>query len=351
MEHAVNAPGESILIIGPSWVGDMVMAQTLFRCLQEEFPSCRIDVMAPVWALPLVARMDEVTNGLELPFNHGEFKWWQRRKLGKSLRENAYTRAIVLPNSFKSALIPFYANIPVRTGWLGEKRWPLLTDVRKLDKQEYPLMVQRFAALAYTPGRSLTADLPRPRLSTDEAVVQSTLSDLGLQLERPVLAICPGAEYGPSKQWPAEYFATVCNEKLAAGWQVWVFGSANDSNTAAVITGAVDPTLAEQMHDLTGRTSLAQAIDLLSLSSVVITNDSGLMHIAAALERPIVALYGSTTSDFTPPLTERVKLLATDIECRPCFERECPLGHLRCLTEIRPEQAVEAIEILVAANK
>ena len=335
---------KNILVIGPSWVGDMVMSQALFMCLKKENPDSQITVMAPNWTRPLLDRMPEVDSSMDMEIGHGELRLAARRKLGKSLRSSNFTQAIVLPQSFKSALVPFHADIPLRTGWRGEWRNPLLNDCRLPRDDQFPLMIQRFAALAYPERNNPPAEIPNPRLVTDAESTAATISKFCLVRDSKVLAICPGAEFGEAKQWPSEYYAEISNSMLARGWQVWLFGSANDELVAEAILADIDNRYLEQCQNLVGRTYLAEAIDLMSLADTVISNDSGLMHVAAALMKPVVAIYGSTSPDFTPPLAEKVKLLATDIECRPCFKRECPYGHLRCLTELKPELAMASVE-------
>jgi len=333
-----------ILVIGPSWVGDMVMSQALFMCLKKEEPDSQITVMAPNWTRPLLDRMPEVDHSIDMEIGHGELGLIARRKLGKSLRSSNFTQAIVLPQSFKSALVPFHADIPLRTGWRGEWRNLLLNDCRSPRDAQFPLMVQRFTALAYPERKNPPAEIPTPRLVTDAESTATAISKFCLVIDSKVLAICPGAEFGAAKQWPSEYYAELSNSMLARGWQVWLFGSANDELIAESILADIDNRYLEQCQNLVGRTNLAEAIDLMSLSSTVISNDSGLMHVAAALMKPVVAIYGSTSPDFTPPLTKKVKLLTTNIECRPCFKRECPYGHLRCLTELKPELAIASLE-------
>ena len=333
-----------ILVIGPSWVGDMVMSQALFMCLKKEEPDSQITVMAPNWTRPLLDRMPEVDHSIDMEIGHGELGLIARRKLGKSLRSSNFTQAIVLPQSFKSALVPFHADIPLRTGWRGEWRNLLLNDCRSPRDAQFPLMVQRFTALAYPERKNPPAEIPTPRLVTDAESTATAISKFCLVIDSKVLAICPGAEFGAAKQWPSEYYAELSNSMLARGWQVWLLGSANDELIAESILADIDNRYLEQFQNLVGRTNLAEAIDLMSLSSTVISNDSGLMHVAAALMKPVVAIYGSTSPDFTPPLTKKVKLLTTNIECRPCFKRECPYGHLRCLTELKPELAIASLE-------
>ena len=352
---------KKILIVGPSWVGDMVMAQALFITLQEQalqngHPLPVIDVLAPAWSKPLLARMPQVRRAVEMPFKHGELNLAGRYRVGHRLRKECYDQVIVLPNSFKSALPALFMRARVRTGWRGEARGMLLNDLRILDEKALPLMVQRFVALGLPDGAALPQPLARPRLVTDPASVAAAVVALQLPVsvgvshgtERQVLVICPGAEFGDAKQWPAEHHASVSQHQIDAGWQVWILGSAKDSSIATAIHGLLTAAGQEHCHDLTGRTSLAQAIDLMSLAAAVVSNDSGLMHVAAALARPIVALYGSTSADFTPPLANNVQLLAIDIDCRPCFERTCPLKHKRCLVDLSPQLALAALQQVLA---
>ena len=336
-----------ILIVGPSWVGDMVMAQTLFVCLKQRHPDCEIDVLAPEWSRPILERMPEVRAALSFPLGHGVLDFASRRRIGKSLA-GRYDQAILLPNSLKSALVPFFAGIPLRTGWKGEMRYGLLNDLRKLDKARYPLMIERFMALAYAPGAPLPQPYPRPRLQIDEDSRERALAKFGLTLDRPVLALCPGAEFGEAKRWPAEHYAKVAELKIRDGWQVWLFGSKNDHPGGETIRERLIPGLREEVTNLAGQTSLAEAIDLMSAAGAVVSNDSGLMHVAAALNRPLVAIYGSTSPQFTPPLAEQVEIVRLGIECSPCFERTCRFGHYNCLRELKPRPVVEALARLSA---
>ncbi|MBS7690383.1 lipopolysaccharide heptosyltransferase II [Pseudomonas lalucatii] len=335
-----------ILIVGPSWVGDMVMAQTLFQCLQQRHPGCQIDVLAPEWSRPILERMPEVRRALSFPLGHGVLQLATRRRIGKSLA-GQYDQAILLPNSLKSALVPFFAGTPKRIGWKGEMRYGLLNDLRRLDEQRYPLMIERFMALAYEPDAELPRPYPRPALRIEAASRAAALARFGLSLDRPVLALCPGAEFGEAKRWPSEHYARVAEAKIRAGWQVWLFGSKNDHPVGEDIRARLIPGLREEAVNLAGDTSLAEAIDLLSCAAAVVSNDSGLMHVAAALNRPLVAVYGSTSPQFTPPLAEQVEIVRLDLECSPCFERTCRYGHYNCLRELAPQPVLEALERLV----
>lgn len=334
-----------ILIIGPSWVGDMVMAQTLFHVLKQRHPACVIDVLAPEWSRPILERMPEVRQALSFPLGHGALELATRRRIGKSLA-GQYDQAILLPNSLKSALVPFFASIAQRTGWRGELRYGLLNDVRTLDKARYPLMIERFMALGYPAGAELPKPYPRPSLQIETASRDAALAKFGLSLDRPVLALCPGAEFGEAKRWPSEHYAKVAEIKIREGWQVWLFGSKNDHAVGESIREWLIPGLREESVNLSGETSLAEAIDLLSCSDAVVSNDSGLMHVAAALNRPLVAVYGSTSPGFTPPLADQVEVVRLGLECSPCFDRTCRFGHYNCLRLLEPEAVASALQRL-----
>ncbi|MGZ8915948.1 MAG: lipopolysaccharide heptosyltransferase II, partial [Methylobacter sp.] len=280
-----------ILVVGPFWVGDMVMAQSLFITLKKVLSECRIDVLAPAWSFSLLERMPEVSKAIAMPLTHGEFGLPARIRLGRQSASEKYDQAILLPNSWKSALIPFFAAIPVRTGFLGEGRWGLLNDIGMLDEKSLTMTVQRFVALGLPGSTSLPPEYPIPALTIEPGRQQAVIQKFNLTPpSAKVLALCPGAEYGPAKRWPASYFAEVVRHKLDQGWQVWIFGSDKDKEVAELINKAA----LGFCTDFTGRTTLAETVDLLSLANTVVTNDSGLMHVAAALDKKIIALYGSS---------------------------------------------------------
>ncbi len=332
-----------VLIIGPSWVGDMVMSQTLFKVLKQQQPDCIIDVLAPAWSLPILARMPEVHKGIVFPFGHGELKLAERYRFGKKLQAQ-YDQAILLPNSLKSGLVPFFANIPRRTGWRGEMRYGLLNDVRPLDEQRYPLMVERFAALAFPPEAPLPDTLPYPQLVTNTESLRNVQNKYALTKTRKTLVLCPGAEFGNAKQWPEEHYAAVANQKISEGWQVWVLGSRNDLHTSEKIYSLINPSHRPFCINLAGRTDLVETIDVIALADAVVTNDSGLMHIAAAVNTPLVVVYGSTSPAFTPPLGKQVAIVQSNIHCAPCFQRTCPLGHRKCLVDQIPSEVLKRLE-------
>lgn len=338
-----------ILIIGPAWVGDMVMSQSLYKTLKQQHPHAELHVLAPAWCLPLLERMPEVDRPICMPLGHGEFKLLTRWKLGRELAKTGYDWAIIQPNSLKSALIPWFAGIARRTGWKGESRYGLLNDLRS-NKRAFPMMVQRYVALAYPKTQVASAAelpaFPYPELISDAAGQQAALAHHHLTLAHPVLALCPGAEFGPAKRWPEDKYAEVARYWIAQGGQVWIFGSGKDQPVGQAIRDQLPAEQRSLCQVLAGHTSLTEAIDLLALAKQVASNDSGLMHIAAALQRPLAAVYGSTSTEYTPPLAERIELIHTDIGCRPCFKRECPLGHLKCLRELDSHLVCAAIERL-----
>ncbi len=335
----MNYSEKKYLIVGPSWVGDMVMAQSLFIDIKRREPNAQIDVLAPAWTAAMVDRMPQVSQLIVGNFNHGKLSLGERVRLGKSLRENSYSNAIVLPNSLKSALVPAMAKIPRRTGFLGEQRWGLLNDIRRLNKQKLPMTVQRFVALGLTKGSTPRAveTIPAPKLEVRTEQVKSVLTANKLSADSPILAVCPGAEFGASKQWPARHFAECAKHYLAKGWQVWLLGSENDLD----VCRQINELSAAKCTVLAGKTSLPDAVDLISQASLVLSNDSGLMHIAAALQIPLVAVYGSTDPGHTPPLSDNHLVARLGLECSPCFKRDCPLQHLDCLNKLTPASVLE----------
>ncbi len=326
----------AVLVVGPSWVGDMVMAQALFRLLKEREPDLAIDVLAPAWSLPIVARMPEIREGFAAETGHGEIGLGKRWRIGRRLRHREYQRAIVMPRSFKSALIPWFAGIPVRTGFRGESRFLLINDTRPFDRDVLDQTVKRFVALGLGRGEALS-DMPQPALDVSAQNQAAVIDRLELQTDRPVVAFMPGAEYGPAKCWPLPSFAELARSLGEQGLAVWVLGSAKDAEAGDYIA-ADSPAV-----NICGRTSLEDVIDLLGYASQAVSNDSGLMHIAAAVGTFVHGIYGSSSPGFTPPLTERQVTHYLDLDCSPCFERDCPLGHLDCLKKIAPSSVFDAI--------
>lgn len=316
----------------------MVMAHSLVQVLAARYGSADIQMLAPRATAPLGKRMPGVSRTHVLDIGHGELALGRRRRCGRELA-GRFDQAIVLPNSFKSALVPWWAGIPTRTGWHGEARFGVLNDRRRLDPNRYPLMIERFMALGLEVAAPLPAEAPLPRLLADADNVERLLAAHRLSLTGGVTVLCPGAEYGPAKRWPAPHFAEVARHVSSAGQQVWLLGSANDAPVCAEIAARVRGGVV----NLAGRTTLLDAVDLLSRADRVVSNDSGLMHVACALGRRVVAVFGSTSAEFTPPLGPAATVVREDLDCSPCFQRECPLGHLRCLKDLSPRRVIEVL--------
>ena len=342
---------DKILVLGPAWVGDMVLAQSLFKTLKINRPDCIIDVAAPAWTLPLLERMPEVSGKIALPYKHGELAFWQRIQFGKGLKNAGYSQAIILTNSFKSALLPWAAGIATRTSFLGELRYGLVNDIRALDKTNLKKTVERFITLGLNKDEKLPKSIPNPQLNanTEAAWILATRLDIqqhkNTGLNHKVLGLCPGAEYGEAKRWPAKYYAEVANHALKNGWQVLLFGSDKD----VPVTNQINQLTQNKCVNLGGKTKLGEAIDLMSLCDTVISNDSGLMHVAAALNKKLIAIFGSSDPYHTPPMHPDAVINYLGISCSPCFQRECPLtgdAHLACLNNITPREISTLIEFL-----
>jgi heptosyltransferase-2 len=339
---------ERILIVAPAWVGDAILSEPLVALVRDPYEAPIVDVLAPAWCAPVYARMRGVGRVIETTIAHGRLDWGTRRALARALAALGYTRAIVLPNSWKSALVPWLARIPRRTGYRGEARYGLLNDIRHLDRKARPRLVDRFAALAVKPGELVPLP-PRPVLVPDAANRAAAVRALRLRTDRRTAILCPGAEYGPAKRWPPTHFAELAARLIADGLQVWLVGSPNDRLAAESVLQAAGET-GRRMRDLTGHTDLGTAIDLLSLGSIVVSNDSGLMHAAAAVGVPMVALFGSSSPEYTPPLSTVAQVARIDIACSPCFKRECPLGHFRCMRDLAPRAVYDLAQLVLQSE-
>jgi len=325
------------LVIAPNWLGDCLMAQPLLMLLKARQPAIAIDVVAIPAVAPVFRRMAQVSVVIEAEARHGSLGLRQRWRLGRSLK-GRYAQALTLPNSWKSALVPFFADVPVRAGYVGESRYGLLNVRHKNPRKTASRtpMAGFYAQLAEPSNRPRAGALPPPRIAVDPLAVIAAKAGIGLRPGEPVVALCPGAEYGPAKRWPSEYFAETAARLKAAGMIPIVLGTQKDAPVGLSI---------EQLShgaalNLAGKTTLDDAINLIAGSMLVITNDSGLMHIAAALERPQIALFGSSSPEHTPPLSAKAQVIYRALDCSPCFARECPLGHFRCMREIMPAEVI-----------
>jgi heptosyltransferase-2 len=336
-----------VLAIAPNWIGDALMAQPLFALLKKLHPGIVIDALAPVWVAPVLERMPEIDEVFSTGLGHQKLQFWHRWAAASDLRDNGYEAAYVLPNSLKSALIPWLAGIRLRIGYLGEQRYGLL-NVRHANppRDKRPSMSRHYAALAYAPGASLP-EIPPPHLEIDLGESARALERFALDTRVPLIAFCPGAEYGPAKRWPPEHFATLAKmaRKAFPYAQFAALGASQDAPGAQAIAD-----LAPFVRNLCGKTSLAEACALIAHASAVVTNDSGLMHVAAALRRPSVALFGSTDPRHTPPLSDTAQIQWLHLECSPCFARTCPLGHFDCMRKMTPEQVFAALRAVLTEH-
>jgi len=335
----VTPPGK-ILIAGPSWVGDMIMAQALYKLLLRRSPDVELHVLAPAWSKPVLERMPEVSRAIEQPIGHGKLGLNARRALGRRLRVERYAQAIILPRSLKAALVPYFASIPVRTGFRGEWRYGLINDMRPFDPEILDQTVKRFVALGVEREETELPSIDDPSLQTDEHSRARALARFGLDADVNSVALMPGAEYGPAKRWPLAKFTELASRLIRVGVEVWVLGSAKEKELGDAILRSVDGPGA---RNLCGETSLVEVVDILSAAKVAVTNDSGLMHMASAAQTHVVAIYGSSSPRFTPPLTDAKHVLFLDLECSPCFQRHCPLGHFRCMKEISVDAVCSAV--------
>jgi heptosyltransferase-2 len=320
--------GERTLVISPNWIGDAVMAQPLLQLLTKKNPARPIDVLAPPSVAPVWRAMAEVDTVLETPFRHGPLQLKERWKYAQVLRARGYADAYVLPNTLKYALIPWLAGIPRRVGYKGEMRYGLLNVMHYDDVPPRP-MVAFYAALADAPGV-----FPRPVLRASDEQVAAVCTRLGIVLDQPLVVFAPGAEFGGAKRWPTGHFAALASEirKADPRAQVALLGSPKDKPVCDEIVAAAG---AERMFNLAGVTRLDEAVALIARAAAVVSNDSGLLHIASALNRPVIAIYGPTDPDHAPPFSDMARSLSLRLSCAPCRQRECPLGHHNCMNELK----------------
>jgi heptosyltransferase-2 len=338
-----------LLVISPNWIGDAVMAQPLLQLLRRQQPDSAIDVLAPGWVAPVWRAMDEVDTVIEAPFRHGALQLRERWAFARQLRKRGYGAAYVLPNTLKFALIPWLAGIPKRVGYRGEMRYGLLNVVHRDERKPKRPMVSFYAALAAPPVAVAPPPdaLPRPTLSASQAQQAYALEQAGLDAARPLLVFAPGAEFGPAKRWPAAHFAELANTVLARlpGMQVALLGSGKDRPVCDEIVA-----LAPAAHNLAGSTSLDQAIALIAAARAVVSNDSGLLHIASAFNRAIVALYGPTDPAHAPPFSDMAQSLWLHLECSPCRQRECPLGHHNCMRQMTADMVWQPLQPMLGSG-
>ena len=343
---------QGILIIAPNWIGDAVMTQPLLAALKSQYPASTIDVLASTWVAPIYRACSEVNHVIEANFQHKQLQWGLRKQLANDLRLRGYQACFILPNSLKSALIPWMANIPFRIGYRGELRFGLINiALNNPSKINRPPMVEHYLALSQllSDEETLAAKTLTPKLNVSSSAKQSIdkkLSDANID-SKSVFIFCPGAEYGPTKRWPASHFAELANHlaQQLPNANIILLGSKSDHELAKAILQQSQDSL--KIHNWCGNTSLDEAIALIGVAKAVVSNDSGLMHIAAALKIPQIAIFGSSDPAHTPPLSENAKVIWLNLPCSPCHKKECPLGHLKCLNDILPQQVLATLNTLL----
>ena len=324
----------------------MVMAQCLLQTLKSREDNPAITLAAPAVTARLAHRMPEVGKIIETPFQHGRLQLADRWRIGRSLRGHRFDQAIILPGSLKAALLPFFAKAAVRTGYRGEPRWGLINDPRTRPSTKDDPMAARFVQLAFAADAATVSTYPYPRLVNYPQNVARIFQSIGRNVtSAPIIALCPGAEFGPAKRWPEAHFAAVADHFLQQGWQIWLLGGQSDQAVARnIVRTSSDP---EQCVDLTGKTSIEDVIDLLAHVRAAVSNDSGLMHVAAATRTPIVGIFGSSSELHTPPLGRLTDAVSQTLDCRPCFARKCPLGHTQCLETLGPDRVIASLSALI----
>ena len=328
------------LIVAPQWIGDAVMTEPLLARLSARGE--QLTVAALPWVAPVYRAMPKVHEVIDLPFAHGRLDWAERKRVAAQLR-GRFDVAYVLPNSLKSALIPWLARIPKRVGYQGEGRY-LLLNRRFKNPEGRPPMVAFYSALA---GQPVPLN-ERPQLRFDATVLRAAMQAVNVQ-QGAYWAFAPGAEYGPAKCWPAAHYAALAASLFAQhGQPVLLMGSGKEAALCEEIAAAAPGACSV----MAGKTSLIDAMALIAAARGVVSNDSGLMHVAAAFGVPQAAVFGSTSPEHTPPLNPRARVLwlkqELQLECSPCFERTCRFGHYRCLTELSPMRVESALNQALA---
>ena len=339
-----------ILIIAPNWIGDAVMSQPLLSSLKSIYPHSQIDVLASTWVAPIYRACTEVHQVIEARLEHKQLQWSIRKQLAKQLELHHYNACFVLPNSLKSALIPWLANIPLRIGYRGEMRFGLINfALDNPSKTNRPPMVNHYLALSTVMDYSQdmgTNQPANPQLNISPTAKQSVSAKLQAEgiYTKIIYVLCPGAEYGVSKRWPTEHFATLAQQLILNQPEAHVIllGSKGDQALGEDIQTKAGHS--QRIHNWCGDTSLDEAIALIGMSMALVSNDSGLMHIGAALKVPQVAIFGSSDPQHTPPLSDKAQVIWLNLPCSPCHKRECPLGHLKCLKDILPSTVLSMIQ-------
>ena len=328
-------PMQKILIIPQNWLGDIIMSQTLLKKVKSENPNILIDILVNSTFINLVERMPEINKAITLDCNHEELGFFKRLNLAKKIKGN-YDRSIVLSRSLKSALIPYLAKIPIRTGELGESRYLLINDLRKFTKENRRKTAFRYVSMFSKTEEELDEKY-YPDLKPDPENMKKLLKKYKLNLEKRIVIFAPGAAFGPSKMWPVERFKEL-GKKLNKNFFILILGSDKEKNIGdKIVTG-------KNMVNLCGKTSITDATDLMHVSDFCVSNDSGLMHLASATNTRSISIYGATSPELTPPLTINKEIHYKGMPCSPCFEKICKYGHYNCLVEIQADDVFKSFK-------
>jgi heptosyltransferase-2 len=327
------------------WIGDFVRCHTVVRLLRQHFPARSVDLLTTPMVAPLLDYMPGVRKGIVADLPRNRLALGQHRALAHRLQTEGYGQALVMPRTWKAALAPYLAGIPQRTGFVGEARFGIINDLR-FGERALPRMVDRCAHLALPKGTPAPRQWPLPELEVPPAELAAWRQRQGLQDEhRPVLALAPGA-VGPSKRWPAAHYAELADRLVAEGNQVWVIGGPGEREIAATILRTGQP----HLRDLTGP-DLRTAVLALAAAGAAVSNDSGLLHVAAALGTPAIGIFGPTSPWHWAPLNPIAAVMETTAElpCRPCHKPVCRFGHHRCMREIAVDRVASAASKALAA--
>ena len=329
-------PTQKLLIIPQNWLGDIVMSQTLLKKIKSNNPKTSIDILVNSSLKNLVERMPEINKVIILDCNHRELGLFKRLRLAKEIKKSSYDRSIVLSRSLKSSLIPYFAKIPIRTGELGELRYLLINDLKEFSKESRRKTASRYISM-YSDNNEELSENYYPSLDSNSENIKNLSEKYDLKKDKKVIIFAPGAAFGPSKMWPVNKFREL-GKKLNNDFKILILGSNNEKSIGNdIVTN-------KNMVNLCGKTSIADAVDLMHISKFCVSNDSGLMHLAAATNTKSISIYGSTSPDFTPPLTKNKDIHYKGISCSPCFEKKCKYGHYNCLVDIHSDDVFKSFK-------
>ena len=328
-------PIEKLLIIPQNWLGDIVMSQTLLKKVKSESPNTKIDILVSSTFKGLAERMPEISKAVILDCGHKKLGLLKRFNLARQIKGN-YDQSIVLSRSIKSALIPYLAKIPIRTGELGESRYILINDLKKFTKEDRRKTALRYVSM-FSKKEEVLDEKYYPSLKSDPENIKILSEKYKLNLDKKIIIFAPGAAFGPSKMWPAEKFKEL-GKKLNKDFFILILGSNKEKNIGnKIITN-------KNMINLCGKTTITDAVDLMHASEFCVSNDSGLMHLASATNTKSISIYGATSPKLTPPLTSNKEIHYRGISCSPCFEKKCKYGHYNCLLEIQVDDVFKSFK-------